>query len=470
VISGTPAIGSSLFIQTPATWSATPTGEAYLWQIASSSGGSFTAAPASNTGTSYVIPSSAGSFVRLQQTASFSTGSPVVAYSETLGPIYVPLTLSNMTAVAAGSTVTVTVDCSQDIENVTFQQGSAATTNVTPSGGVATLAYTGLVAGSYTFSCVGYQTPPGDGGPASTTATATATVTVAPSTGAATPNGPPGSWTLIFDDEFPGTSLDTTKWTIITTTTINNVTPSAANVSVSGGQLALTLASSTSGAAIVTGGNERGVTAPNGVMLAVGDYMEASINLPGYVSQYGANNQIPYNWPAFWSSTDSTSASHEWPVDGEIDVVEGLNSFSTNYHWGPGGSASAQSAGSGQILGNWANSFHTYGTLRGASTITIYWDGVAVHTFTPQDAGGPQAILLNVGSGEGELVTGSASQVLVDYVRVWTPGSSGATATAPTLSTPTITGSPVEGATLTANIGTVTGTPTPKVTYQWMRG
>jgi hypothetical protein len=236
------------------------------------------------------------------------------------------------------------------------------------------------------------------------------------------PTGPSGSWNQIFNDDFLGTSLNTNAWSIITSTDVNNVTPSAANVEVSGGYLGLTLSSSSVGAAIVTGGNERGVTAPNGVMLAVGDYMEAYINFPGYTrTTYTPHTDIPYNWPAWWASTYSTSSSHEWPVDGEIDCFEGLNGSTAGYHYGPGGAATQTAPDSGPIYGSWVNAFHRYGALRGQDTITYYWDGGVVWSTPRMDAGGPESILLNVGSGEGPAMYGAASQVLVDYVTVWSP-------------------------------------------------
>jgi hypothetical protein len=235
------------------------------------------------------------------------------------------------------------------------------------------------------------------------------------------PVGPGGAWTLTWEDDFTGSALDTTKWSIITSTTINNVTPAAANVAVVNNQLVLTLASSTSGAAIVSGYNSHGAATPsNGVSLSVGDCVEFKASIPGYV--YSTNNDKAYNWPALWTVGEQSPG---WPVNGEIDIVEGTSDYSVNYHHGtaPG---QDNPIGSGAIPGNWATGFHTFTAVRGTSSVQVYWDGTEVYSFNTADTGGAQSIIMNVGYlPGGQNVFGAASQVLVDYVRVWTPGGSG---------------------------------------------
>ncbi|HEX8227678.1 MAG TPA: hypothetical protein VF572_07460, partial [Candidatus Saccharimonadales bacterium] len=71
-----------------------------------------------------------------------------------------------------------------------------------------------------------------------------------PTSGPLQPLGIPGTWNIRFQDEFNGTTLDTSKWTTLDGWSMNNVTTHTANVSVSGGSAILTLASSTSGAEI----------------------------------------------------------------------------------------------------------------------------------------------------------------------------------------------------------------------------
>ena len=211
------------------------------------------------------------------------------------------------------------------------------------------------------------------------------------------PAGPPGSWSLAFSDEFNGTSLDRSRWSPMDGGHMNNVTTSAANVSESGGNLVLTLASSTSGAAVssaaVDGAGAHHFEFP------VGDYAEARVLFPG-------SGTTIYNWPAWWVSGPS------WPSAGEHDIAEGLGTLTVNYH-SPSGSHNQ-----GTIPGNWAGSFHTYGVYRHAGSADVYWDGQLVKHYAADDNGQAESLLFNVGQGNTQ-VYGAGSQVKVDWVRVW---------------------------------------------------
>jgi hypothetical protein len=231
-----------------------------------------------------------------------------------------------------------------------------------------------------------------------TTSTTTTTPSPPPSGAAPVPLGVPGSWTLDFRDEFSGTSLDLAKWTPLPGRRMNNVTASTSNVAVSGGNLILTLASSTSGAFISSNPRDG---AGVGYLFPVGAYAEARVRFPG-------DGRAIYNWPAWWISGPN------WPNAGEHDIAEGLGTLTVNYH-SPSGAHNQ-----GSIPGTWSNEFHTYGVHRKASSADVYWDGVLVESYPTDDNGAAQSLLVNVGShSSGGNVFGSAGQLRVDYVRVW---------------------------------------------------
>lgn len=257
-------------------------------------------------------------------------------------------------------------------------------------------------------------TEPAPAAPVAEPAPAPATTTAAPApapapepvaTTASTgtmPVGVPGAWTMAFADEFNGTALDTAKWSNCwfspTCGTMNKVTTSPSNVSVGGGNLVLSLASSTSGALVST--NPKG-GATTGYEFTTG-YVEARIKFPG-------NGTGLYNWPAFWTNGQS------WPTNGENDIAEVLSGKMTvNYH------SSSGAHNQGTVPGDWGNAFHTFGLHRTANSADVYFDGVKVKSYSTDDGGAPQYIILNVGaSGSSPAAYGAASQVQVDYVRAW---------------------------------------------------
>lgn len=267
------------------------------------------------------------------------------------------------------------------------------------------LAMTALVQTStYSLSCSG----------AGGTATASTTVTVSPVVSTSTSSGCSsgsvvapcvGSATTAasgwgapaFDDEFNGTKLNTVNWSTswFNKGSMNNVTTDPANVSVANGNLVLTLSSASSGALVDT---NHGDAATTGFSFGYG-YAEARIAFPG-------SGSTIYNWPAWW--TDGQS----WPANGEADIAEGLGTLTSNYHSNSGAS------NSNTIPGTWSNSFHTFGLDREPGKNSIYWDGKLVRTYATDDNGAAQYLILNVGSS-GNAVTGTASQVKVDYVRAW---------------------------------------------------
>ena len=220
------------------------------------------------------------------------------------------------------------------------------------------------------------------------------------------PHGVPGNWTLTFDDEFNGAALDTTKWAPCwfhpSCGEKNGVSTNPDNVSVSGGNLVLTLSSPTVGALVSTnpnGGATKGYQFTTGVV-------EARIFFPG-----DANGC--YNWPAWWTN------GRDWPADGENDIAEVLEGVvKSNYHYS---SATGQpvavdlKAIGGATCGQW----HIYTLNRQAGYSEVYLDGILVKKYDTFDTGTPHYLILNVGYDGSHVMTGEAGAVKVDWVRAW---------------------------------------------------
>jgi len=209
------------------------------------------------------------------------------------------------------------------------------------------------------------------------------------------PNGPTANLKLLWHDEFgPGVSIDPTKWKMATWK-VNNVIPSADNMWLYDGRLTLNLASASSGAAVIAAHK-----------LLVGQCVEAKIRFPGS----DATDPV-YNFPAFWT------AGIKYPDSGEHDIAEGLGKLKISY-WDQTKTLEYSKV----PAGDWNNAYHIFTLLRHKTDAHVFWDGTEVAHYATNDDGGPQNIILNVGSSPKRvLVTGHASRVRAEYVRVWGP-------------------------------------------------
>lgn len=226
--------------------------------------------------------------------------------------------------------------------------------------------------------------------------------------GTVTPNAPISAGALQFQDEFNGTAVDTSKWRTnwyAEGGSMNGVGTYSRNASIVNGELRLKLESSTAGALVHT-------DFTGGYKFPVGSYVEARVFFPG--SSDGSN---AYNWPAWWVSS---TVADGWPTSGEHDIAEvlGVNNLgkvTVNYHSPSGAHNKGEPA-----PGNWANGWHTFGIHRMAGSADVYYDGVKVKSYTTDDNGRPEILILNVGKSDSRgYFTGDINALRVDYVRAW---------------------------------------------------
>lgn len=223
---------------------------------------------------------------------------------------------------------------------------------------------------------------------------------------------------MVFDEEFNGSSLDTTRWqpgwfgTGITQPVNQSELAcyDSRRVSVSGGYLRLQAAAAT----ISCGGKQRsyssGMVTTNPSTLGKGkgfQFTYGAVEFRIYVPANAAGQCA--NWPAAWTNGQT------WPADGEIDAYECLSGTSAwHLH-------SAQSGGAATGPGGYpmlsAGGWHTAAAVWGSTSVTFYYDGkyVGSHAYSVT---GPNYLVLNLGVGDTSKVVAPA-EMLVDYVRVW---------------------------------------------------
>jgi hypothetical protein len=282
---------------------------------------------------------------------------------------------------------------------------------------------------------------------------------VAPTASAARSSlpGPPPGWTTIFSDDFNGPAgsgidgqwmYDTGPGSNFGTGEIETMTNSTSNVHLDGnGNLEVTALGSgsswTSGRVQTTSAN---VGAPAGGKLEV----TASIEQP--------NGGLGY-WPAFWMLGPG-----QWPENGEIDIMEDVNSLSEvsgTIHCGtfPGGPCNeGNGIGSGlRACGGCQNGFHTYTMILDRTnpsneSITFYLDGNQYFSVSESQVGTSawqaafdhnMSVILDLAIGGGypngvcgcttpTASTASGGTMSVDYVAAYTTnGGGGANPTGP---------------------------------------
>ena len=214
------------------------------------------------------------------------------------------------------------------------------------------------------------------------------------------------TWSQVFNEDFNGTTLDTSKWVYLDGWGNNNVTMNRKNCSFSGGNLVLALPGDGTGCQVSTiKSYGAGVNARE---LQVGDYVEGRIWFPGPGT---APTSTIYNWPAFWAY----DGSGNWDA-AENDIAEAINTMQYHYH-------STKLKGDLYPSGQWGNSWHVYAIYRQQNQVQVFWDGALKGIVPTNDNGGPEGLIINSGKklaccGAPEMY-GPAANVLVDWVRIW---------------------------------------------------
>jgi len=218
-----------------------------------------------------------------------------------------------------------------------------------------------------------------------------------------------GPWNLAFDSEFNGSSLDASQWSpgwfgSSVTTGANRLEQECmdpAQVSLANGALHLS--------AVVRGETCGGISRPYASGIVTTDrhfsftygYMEARIWLPG-------SGGIA-DWPAFWA------VGQKPPTGGEIDVVEGIAGRAVaHFH------NSAGSQGPIVAVGTYAGGWHTFAADWEPGSITYYYDGAKIGSFTSGITSAPMYLILNLALSTAMTSVNTAPATMqVDYVRVW---------------------------------------------------
>ncbi|NOW94812.1 family 16 glycosylhydrolase [Mucilaginibacter sp. SG564] len=231
----------------------------------------------------------------------------------------------------------------------------------------------------------------------------------------------PRAGTLLWSDDFNGTSVNTNNWNIINGNPgVNNEKEfyQPANVSVSGGFLNITARKQSVGGQPYTSGK----------LTTAGKYqpkygrIEARIKLPS----------VQGTWPAFWALGANINSGTPWPSCGEIDIMEQVNTSSTilgTMHWAiAGGNQHTQYGGSTTTS---VTGFHTYAVEWTSTGIKWFVDGTNYVTGNItnniNNTGAfhnPFFIILNLAVG-GDLPGNNINDgalpctMQVDYVRVY---------------------------------------------------
>lgn len=239
-----------------------------------------------------------------------------------------------------------------------------------------------------------------------------------------------GSWVLSWEDDFNGTSLNTSLWT-----------PRQNESHCEPCELELYVSSAlqvSNGSLIITTAADK-VVGPGGQVF---NYTSGWVDTKGKASQqYGKweiRAKLPPStatgvWPAHWTLSESSAC---WPTQGEIDIMEYIAGIPLvddvfgSYRWGTACDDDKQILPGGGYPPppgrDWSDDFHVFSVEWNATALTFLVDGNAYETKTSAEVILPTTAhytILNTAvapfwpPGPGATYP---VQHVIDYVRVWT--------------------------------------------------
>jgi len=247
-------------------------------------------------------------------------------------------------------------------------------------------------------------------------------------TGYTTPMSYPG-YTLVWNDEFSGTSLDLNTWNQEIGNGSNGwgnneleyYTNSTKNIFLSNGNLIIEARKEQMSGLNYTSGR---MTTQNKKSFTFGR-IDLRAKLP-------VGKGI---WPALWMLGNNIT-SVGWPACGEIDIMELIGTYPgrvhATMHWKPAtGDHTSKGAEYNLASGNFSQQFHVYSLVWSQDLIKCYVDDQLYLTVTKADAGtanypfnAPQFLIMNVAVGGNwpgppDNNTEFPQRMFVDYVRVF---------------------------------------------------
>ncbi len=180
-------------------------------------------------------------------------------------------------------------------------------------------------------------------------------------------------WSLVWNDEFNGTKLDTSKWSYETGSGHNNEKQyyTKDNVTVSDGTLKITAKEESVSGYKYTSGRIETITETGEALFATKyGKIEARIKMPAGTGL----------WPAFWMQPVD-NAYGGWPLSGEIDIMEArgrlLNEVNGTIHFGEKRPFNRSLGGSYELPSSTdITDYHVYGVEWRENLIIWYVDGV----------------------------------------------------------------------------------------------